>query len=192
VSTCETLITRAHRALVKLGPAESIRAIHVDRGMEELQALYDDMIPLLAALTDTYTTASTYTANENERIIAPVQTSITITLPASIEDEITGDTRAPRDCSVVVQVFRDTGARKVYVFDATTADWVRIDTLAITDTAPLSARYSNALSSMLAMRLAELSGMDPPASVLRAAAMGRLAMASRYENARPAAQPDYF
>lgn len=66
----------------------------------------------------------------------------------------------PRDKSVVRVTDQFGPARATYIYDGTVQRWLRLDTLALSDEAPLSARSFDGLASVLAIRLTELFGGD--------------------------------
>lgn len=87
----------------------------------------------------------------------------------------------PRDKSVVMVTDQFGPARPVYVFDGTVQRWMRVDTLALNDEAPLSARGTDGLAAVLAVRLADEYGANllSPATVL-AGNRYKLALVTHY------------
>lgn len=66
----------------------------------------------------------------------------------------------PRDKSVIRITSSESTTRATYIYDGTIQRWMRIDNLALTDEAPLSARGFDGLASVLAVRLTELFGSE--------------------------------
>lgn len=66
----------------------------------------------------------------------------------------------PRDKSVIRITSSENTTRATYIYDGTIQRWMRIDNLALTDEAPLSARGFDGLASVLAVRLTELFGSE--------------------------------
>lgn len=66
----------------------------------------------------------------------------------------------PRDKAPLIITNEFTEERVTYLYDGTIQRWMRIDNLALTDEAPLSARGADGLASVLAMRLTELFGSE--------------------------------
>lgn len=89
----------------------------------------------------------------------------------------------PRDKSVVMVTDQFGPGRLTYIYDGTIQRWMRTDTIALTDEAPLSARGFDGLASLLAVRLLDLFG-DTLASAMtiRAANSYKLALVSNYGN----------
>lgn len=66
----------------------------------------------------------------------------------------------PRDKSVIQITSKLDDTRATYIYDGTVQRWMRIDTLALTSEAPLSARGFDGLASVLATRLIDFYGPD--------------------------------
>lgn len=82
----------------------------------------------------------------------------------------------PRDKAVVRITSTENETRATYIFDGTIQRWMRIDNLALTDEAPLSARSFDGLASVLAMRLTEYFGAELASPIT-------LQSANRYKSA---------
>lgn len=87
----------------------------------------------------------------------------------------------PKDKSVVMVTDQFGEGRATYVYDGTIQRWMRIDTLALTDEAPLSARSVDGLAAVMAVRLVDYFGdsLMSPATV-QAARQYRLKMVTNY------------
>lgn len=139
---------------------------------------------------------STVTAGENQHVNIASAGVVTVDLPSTVAVDYwaycnpvgdyswplneaayySSEVRAPRDRSVVMVTNRDQPERPVYVFDGTIQRWMRLDVLTLNDEAPLSARNSDGLASVLAVRLADEFG----ATLL---SPGTLQAANRYKTA---------
>ena len=108
--------------------------------------------------TDVIVTAD-YTAGENERVVNNSESDVTITLPATIEDDSTGTTvtRPPEDRSFVLVSGPDPQA---YLYDADLAEWVTLGDLTADSNAPLSGRFAAHLISILAGQLCDEYGSE--------------------------------
>jgi hypothetical protein len=126
-------------------------------GLEAFQSLLLEWVDngKFGRLTNVIASAD-YEASEQERVVSG---GFTITLPDTVVDDDTGETRPPKDLSLVVVVTAG-AAPQVNLYDADRGEWVRLDTLEVADDAPLAGRGSDGLASCLAKRLAEEYG--PP------------------------------
>jgi hypothetical protein len=194
MTTCADIITGACRKLGLVAPSGSLTAEQADRGIEGLQALYDELIGkgTLATLTDVYLEDTTYDAGENERIFATAIGTTTINLAEGLVDDVTGEHRTVRDGSVVVISELNSDTRATYVFDGHTGKWTSLLDLSASTNAPFATRFKSALEAMLALELADVFHVPVPARVQQQAAMGRLAMASRHVGERQPINPEFF
>jgi hypothetical protein len=160
--TVRQITTRALRFLgvVSEGqPAPS--AYDSELAREALQSLYTQLIAsgAFGDLTDV-DIEDDYEAGENERVVNVSDGDVSVTMPALIEttDPDTGATteRLPYDRSVVIVARQGT-----YMYDADEGDWLQVDALELTDTAPLSGRYGTGLAALLAVSLAPDYGAEP-------------------------------
>lgn len=76
--------------------------------------------------------------------------------------------KVPDDLSVVRVTSTESDDRLTYLFDGTIQRWLRIDNLTLNSEAPLSARDSDGLASVLAVRLSDEFTDPRPATVLAA------------------------
>lgn len=89
----------------------------------------------------------------------------------------------PRDKSVIRITSSENTTRATYIYDGTIQRWMRIDNLALTDEAPLSARGFDGLASVLAIRLTELFGAELAGpQTLRSANRYSVALVTNYGN----------
>lgn len=188
MKTCLEIVTKA---LVKINQAAIGGEVDADEaqvGMDVLQSIYDEFVgsPGFNVLTDVLIDAD-YEAGENERIQSNGG-PFTVTLPTTIEDTETGDTRAPRDFSVVVNA--DTGI--AYVYSAFSAEWQTLSGLALTSDAPLSERSADGLASLLAARLTADFPSQVPAAVTLAGGRFLSMISMKPASSRRETEVDYF
>lgn len=89
----------------------------------------------------------------------------------------------PRDKSVVRITSSENDTRATYVYDGTVQRWMRLDTLGLSDEAPLSARGFDGLASVLAIRMTELFGSNLAGpQTLRSANRYSLALVTNHGN----------
>lgn len=87
----------------------------------------------------------------------------------------------PRDKSVIRITDQFGQSRATYIYDGTIQRWMRLDTLSLTDEAPLSARGFDGLASVLAIRLTELFGAElATAQTVRSANRYSVALVTNY------------
>lgn len=93
------------------------------------------------------------------------------------------DVIVPRDKAVVAVTSSTNVNRATYVFDRTVQRWMRTDTLALGDEAPLSARGVDGLASVLAIRLTEQFGSELAGpQTLRSASRYQMALVTNYHD----------
>ncbi len=159
MSTVRSLVNRAHRYLKTYGSGETPSDADGDIGLEELQLYLKQNVAkgVFGLLTEVVTDAD-YEAGENERITNTSGVAITVTLPALVEDAVTGEDRAPEDRSVVVVAGDSTS-----LYDAEYGDWVNIDTLTLNSPEPFA---SFNLAWPLALQMAETFDLQPGAVLI--------------------------
>lgn len=157
MATCNDIITRALRKLRVIGAGEDPTSDEAADGLTVLQSMYLGWVDngVFGRLEPVITSVA-LTAEENQRIRKDA--AVTVTIPTTIEDEDTGEDRAPRDLAIVDVVTASDGTRQVSVYDALKGSWVRLDGLALTDTAPLATRGEDGLACLLAVLLADEFG----------------------------------
>lgn len=163
MSTVRSLVNRAHRYLKTYGSGETPSDDDGDIGLEELQLYLKQNVAkgVFGPLTDVVITEA-YEAGENERIANLTGSALTVTLPDSIVDDVTGDDRAPEDRAVVIVAGDSTS-----LYDATLAAWVNLDTMTLNDDEPLAGFN---LAWPLALQMSESFGLEPgPVLVAKAA-----------------------
>jgi hypothetical protein len=167
--TVRTLVQRSLRMLGVVGPVDAASSEDASIALETLQTLLKQYIAqgVFGPLTDVAVTAA-YEAGENERVANLSGGVVTITAPATIEDEDTGEDRAPYDRSVIVIVGGDQ-----MIYDDAQGDWIEVDELTLDSAEPL-ATFN--LAAPLAVELAPQFGFDPMASVIANAVRTRAAL----------------
>jgi hypothetical protein len=170
MATVLDIIKRALRQLKVLPAGQDPTGNEAADALVALQGLYDHL-----TATDTFgpltnvLTSGVYVAGENERVTG----ASSVTLPTTIVDATTGETRSPKDRAVVVVA----GATPVtHLYDADLASWVSIRALTLTSEAPLSSRYSEGLAAMLALFVADEYAAQPSQITADAARRGKRAM----------------
>jgi len=187
MATCREVITSAYRKPNLRGRGEALEAAEADDGLTTLQSLYLEMVTLGAfgRLTDVIATEN-YTAGENERIR---KGSYTVTLPATITDEETGEDRPPRDLALVVI----TGSTyEAHVFSAIEDAWQELTNLTLSDPAPLAERSFDGLVSLLAMRIAEENEKPVTPVLANAAQRFRGLITQQNDSARVTGQAEFY
>lgn len=184
MTTCANIIQSAYRRSQVIGARVAINADLQTIGLERLRGMYQRMINgLLGQLTDYYLSSGAYTAIEQQRIYKASGASV-ITIPTTVTDLDTGTTRVPKDGAAIVVVDpTGTDQPKFWVYNAMLGKWQELMTLALTDVAPLTSQFEEALKDMLACLLADENGIPVGKTLSSNAALGKLAIASRYQSA---------
>lgn len=191
--TCREIIASGYRMAGSRDAAATLSALDGTVGMELLQEIYLEMLSkgLFGRMTDVRITED-HTAEEQDRIFVDTADAVTVTIPDTIEDEDTGEDRAPRDYSVVTVTDGLSDSRQLYLFDAIYGAWTRIDALGLDDYAPLSGRFPAGMKAHLALKRAAEDGFQISPVIAREAAMMNLALASRFDSpALPVANTYY-
>ena len=180
MTTCREIVTLALRQRI-VGIGRTPRASEASEGLTALQSLYDSMFAdgPLGPFTDVYAT-ETYTAQENERIIAD---GVTITIPDTIIEN--GETRTPKDLTAVI-VITDT-TQKNYV---SLGRWQVCDALTLDSTAPLANRDVTGLAALLALQYSEMFGASLLPMTERRAYQFKAALSHKFSTKRD--DPVYY
>jgi len=143
------------------------------------------------------------TATANMHYNAVTDEAITITLPSTMAacDCCTWNYRdygwclpegywdgvnVPPDLTVMMVTDSYGVARATYVYDAYVQLWMRVDTILLTDEAPLSGRGADGLASKLAIRLTDQYGEELLTRItISSAASYQMALVSKYGQAEP-------
>lgn len=180
MATCQQIITRAMRLLGLLEDGGSASSTELANGLESLQAMVDSLPALMLGgpWVDVDVTDTSYMAGEDERIrLTDPDVSTDITFPSRIQD-YDADTedgyRKPREGARVQIIAELSGQsyRRTYVYTAY-AGWARIDALALADANPFGPNLDDALTGLLAQRIAPEFGVGVGAQVQELASRGR-------------------
>jgi hypothetical protein len=163
-------------------------------------------------LVDSLITSATYEAHEGERVVCDT-TVTTVTLPTSITTEWFGNSgyiggstdygwsnsqvvvypRTPRDNAIIQIAAQDDPANsETHIYDAPRAEWVEITTLGLSDNAPLSDRYAEALKALLAIKLAPHYNIEPNPFLQAENSKANLLLSNRPDRAYRPVQAYYF
>lgn len=187
--TCLDVIKEALEELRARGLGETPEAIESTRGLSRLQALFNSGVETgLFGRVEEYLATGDYEAEEGQRVFADGNT---ITLPTSIEDEVTLETRRPRDFAMI-QVVDEAIDPQISLYDAHEAAWTRIDNLTLNGECPFGRRYRLGLVAALAVCMGPLF-MKQAADVTQAyAAQLKAALGHRLSAPRVTVQAEYF
>lgn len=191
MATCNDVIRRALQKARVLAEGEDPTAEQAADGLTALQSLLDGWVTggMFGALTDVYKSAA-YTAKEFERVRKDA--AVTITIPDTIEDPQTGETRTPRDRACIQVVYPSAGTKQSYLYDAQVGDWVQIQSLALTDDTPLQGLGVDGLASVLALDVADEYGVDVTPSTAAKAARFVANLSGQFNSDRYRAVGSYF
>lgn len=200
MATCRDVIRSAFRRSGVRAAGVRLTATENDVGLERLKGMYLNFLAtgLLGQLTDYYlgvaanASHGTYTALENQRIFK-ADVTITITIPTFVKDCSTGLNRAPLDGSVIVIANPNASppVLTIYLYDAL-GGWQVISDLVPASFAPMSGRYEENIKDILAVMLCDEYGLPVTPVLARNAGMAKLTIASKYDQPRKRANPDYF
>jgi hypothetical protein len=156
MATCLAICNRALRLARIVAIGDEPSSSELDEAMTVLRSFYQRLADTaLRPDSEVYETED-YTADEGERIYC----TGTVTLPDLIED---GSERRVKDLASVQYKDETEDAWQTWISDK--GDWVRIDDLEESDTAPLSDRNMDGLSCLVAMEVAgtfgSLADIDP-------------------------------
>jgi hypothetical protein len=188
MATCRQIVTTALRKLRVVGEGNPAPvAYDAQSGLEILKGWYLSAVNggLFGRMTEVVAT-SDYTAKEFERIRK--DDVLTVTLPTTVTDTISGLTRAPIDLAAVVVT--EDGEDAIHnLYDAALGSWVVLDDLTLDSVAPLSTRGPDELACHLAMLMAdEFGGTVGQVTLSRA---GRFIIQISYRNASPRRAVDH-
>ena len=178
--TTRDLIKKALLMLRVIGAGREPSAAQADQGLSALQGLYDHLANTQAfgPLTPVRITAA-YTPAEQEAVSG----AYAVTLPTTINDVYTGETRFPKDRSLITVAANVTTVNGVavtgpqtWLYDATLAEWVALHDLTLNDEAPLSKRFSEGLSGLLAVELSDNFAAELTPRVVDLARRGKFAI----------------
>lgn len=190
MTTCTTIIERAYRKARLRGPTEAPTAAEAAAGLETLQAYYLELVAdgAFGRLTEVIVTDD-YEAGENERIYNTSGGAVTITLPETVVDDLTGEDRPPRDRSLVVV---SGSPQAAHIYSAALGAWQEITSLTQNSTAPLAELSVDGLASAVAVRLSNENGKDPGQFILASAQAFRSRVGMRANAPRLETEANYF
>jgi hypothetical protein len=172
MATCRKIVTAALRKTGVVGEGQQAPpAYDAQVALETLQNWYLGAVAqgLFGRLCDVIIDAD-YEAGEFERISNPTGATATVTLPSTVVDDCTGETRVPVDLCPVVQTSAEATEPQISLYDGQLGHWVSLNGLTLDSEAPLSTRGPDGLSSLLATALAEEYGRQAsPINMARAA-----------------------
>lgn len=201
--TVRDTCTKAFKKLGVLRAGGEMRTADAEDARVSLQSFYMECISkgTFGRVYDVVLSqAGTVTAGGNQHFSVTTDDAVTVDLPSTLPAchwdtwrpcrdygwglnvPVGGDPNVvvPRDLSVVMVTDQFGAGRATYVYDGTVQRWMRIDTLALNDEAPLSARGFEGLASVLAMRLSDEYGESlMTTGTIRAANAYKLALVSR-------------
>lgn len=204
MKTVRDIGTLALRKLGVLRSGGEMKAADAQECLDSLTSFYNECIGMGTfgrVWNVPISTAGTITSGANQHINVLTEDAVTVDLPTTLPAchwdtwrpcrdygwglnvPLGGDTglNVPRDKSVVMVTDQFGAGRATYIYDGTVQRWMRVDTLALTDEAPLSARGADGLAAVLAMRLVDQFG-DALASqmTLQAANRYRTALVTNF------------
>lgn len=153
MTTCRDIISLGLQFARVTALGREPKAAEADAGLVVLQGMYDGWFSghLFDRWADVYADAD-YTAEEGDRITA--ETGVTVTLPDTVEDADTGETRAVKELAAVVVIQDGLVTNSVYSGGA----WQTCSSLGLSNDAPLANRNAGGLAALFAMRFAETFG----------------------------------
>lgn len=208
MATCSSIINRALRKLGRLGAGRDARTNDAQDALDALRGLYTAWIAsgAFGRLADVVVTGDT-TAYEGQRIVRPIGVTAEITLPDFVPvcinplpynrerdvydgvfEATDGNNRPPKDGGVIVIADQATGTIATWIYDGGVKIWRQVDTLALTDEAPMSTADPEGLAACLAIEVADQFGADPNPFTANAARRFYAAMLSRFSMPRAAPQ----
>lgn len=206
MATSRDIAMRAFRKLGVLRAGAEPKAADADEALSSLQSYYMECVTGGAfgrVVNIPVSTAGTVTAGPNQHINVLTADAVSIDLPSTVPYAhwdtwmpcrdygwglnvplgADGGENVPQDRAVVSITTEYGETRATYVYDGTVQRWMRIDTLDLNEEAPLSARNSDGLSALLAVRMADQYGDGNLSQLtLRAANRYQLAMVTHYSN----------
>ena len=218
--TCRDIVRRALRKLSVIASGEEPSGNDANDALETLKALYMELLGMgvFGRMNDVVVTDATYTASQQDRVLCKNETGVTVSLPECASADIscnpnpssrwtvqstslgggfwgplTGPTnRPPRDGSAIVITDFYSDLSQSWIYDGQIGRWLRLEGLALSDTAPLAARYSEALACILASRIAPEYGAEASQQVAVGAVRGIYAITHRYDRASEPVSTEYF
>ncbi len=200
MATCSSIVNRALRKIGRLGAGRDARQNDAEDALDALRGLYTAWVAsgAFGRLADVVVNAD-FTASEHQRIVRPIGVTAEIILPDFVpsyadprpyNEEIAyyegaeGNSRPPRDGSVVVIADQATGTIQQWIYDGTIKLWRSIDDLTLTDSAPLSFADPDGLAACLAVEVSDQFGADVPQITMMAANRFKVGLTQRFSMPR--------
>lgn len=213
MATCSSIINRALRKIGRLGAGRDARQADAEDALDALRGLYTAWIAsgAFGRLSDVVLADGDYTAGENMRVVRPIGVTAEVTLPdfvpmyadprpydqeypyyQSSYANVDGTNRPPRDGAVVVIADQETGTIVNWIYDGTVKIWRQIDTLTLTDEAPISVADPEGLAAVLALEVSDQFAGEPGTATARAAQRFITALTSRFSMPQQVTQGVYM
>lgn len=184
MSTPLDIVRRALRAMGVLKSGREPSGADLNDGIEKLQSVVLQFPGLLhnAAWCDV-AVASAYTAKVGNR--CAVSGAGAVTLPTTVTDCLTGQSRPPRDMARV-QILGDVDNAGIWVFSATKNAWGRIDNITV-DTANEEFAFGpeddEGIAAILAVNWVDEYGAEVSARTVALAQIATASLRSRFKKA---------
>lgn len=195
MTTLRAIITEANRDLGILGEAEAAPAEMAQRGLRLLRGVIAEALNLAGGPWREVDAAANYVAGEDERVRTTGK--VVVTRPVSIEIGSGRGSLSPADGAVLrpprpwARLQITGSAQESWIFVGELGEWLRADSLDLTDQSPLGPSADDGLTAALAVRINR--GRGPlDADVARTAALFRLRLASGRERAADPATGSAF
>lgn len=170
MATCLDTIKWAMRRLQVLRIGKEPTAAEAVEGLAALEGLYARFATtgVFSRLVPEIQDAA-LTAEEQQRLITTTGGPYIVTMPSSLLDDGTGETRLPYDLAYVAGLVTVDGAQipARWVYEADRAAWSQLYSLSLTTVAPLSFRDPGGLAACLAIDLADGFNVEPSGAVQR-------------------------
>lgn len=220
--TCRDIVRRALRKLSRVAAGQDVAGDDLVDGLETLQALYLEFVGLgvFGRMWDVVATAD-FTVLPQMRVLSNNESGIAVTLPQIIDPNAysfypqygypffpwgcwadgydygfgwntTLSPRPPWDgaCVEINDAFSPTS--QTWIYQSACANWIMLEKLNPSDVAPLAAKYSDGIASLLAQRISPEYGMQTPQEVASAASRCLYALTHRYDKPRRPVATEYF
>lgn len=213
MATCSSIINRALRKIGRLGAARDARVNDAQDALDVLRGLYTSWVTsgALGRMADIVVSGDV-TAGEGQRIVRPIGVASEVTLPETISsfatyppppygsvwpytvlyEGVDANVRPPADGTAVSVVDQETGTASYWVYDGSLKLWAQIDTLALTDTAPMSSADPEGLAAVLALECADQFGADISPLTARAAGRFMWSLTNKASMPRAIGQGAYY
>lgn len=199
--TCRTIIQRALSKLGVLRVGGEPSAAEAAEGLSVLESMFQEWVnagtfgriwPVNVG------SAATFDAGGNVHYSVTTPEAVMIELPATMpwngcwfwrpeRDYGWGlpawegwGVNVPQDLTVVSITDQYGFGRATYIYDGPVQRWVKLEGLTLDDEAPLSARNSDGLASVLAIRLSDVYGESPQPATIGAASRFRIALVTNH------------